>query len=62
MNFSPDPFSEGLSFEDHLLCEIQSRAEPLSLAERVRLNERNVSLLETHAFKRAQSGEADVAS
>ena len=53
MNFSPDPFSEGLSFEDHLHCEIESRAESPSLAERVRLNERNFSLLETHALKRA---------
>ncbi len=34
MNFSLDPFSEGLSFEDHLPCEIESRAEPPSLAAR----------------------------
>ena len=51
MNFSLDPFSEGLSFEDHLPCEIEPWAEPPSLAERVRLNERNVLLLKTYALE-----------
>ena len=51
MNFSPDPFSEGLSFEDHLPCEIESRPELPSLAERVRLNDRNFSLLKSHALE-----------
>ena len=51
MNFSPDPFSEGLSFEDHLPCEIDSPVEPPSLAERFRLNDRNFSLLKTHALE-----------
>jgi hypothetical protein len=59
MNFSLDPFSEGLSFEDHLPCEIESRAEPPSLAERVRLNERNVSLLKTHALEDYQRRDID---
>ena len=59
MNFSLDPFSEGLSFEDHLPCEIEPRAEPPSLAERVRLNERNVSLLKTHALEDYQRRDID---
>ena len=59
MNFSPDPFAEGLSFEDHLPCAIESRVEPPSLAERVRLNERNVSLLKTHALEDYQRRDID---
>ena len=59
MNFSPDPFSEGLSFEDHLPCEIESRVEPPSLAERVRLNDRNFSLLKTHALEDYQRRDID---
>ena len=59
MNFSLDPFSEGLSFEDHLPCEIESRAEPPSLAERVRLNERNVLLLKTYALEDYQRRDID---
>ena len=59
MNFSPDPFSEGLSFEDHLPCAIESRVEPPSLAERVRLNDRNFSLLKTHALEDYQRRDID---
>ena len=59
MNFSPDPFSEGLSFEDHLPCEIESRVELPSLAERVRLNDRNFSLLKTHALEDYQRRDID---
>ena len=51
MNFSPDPFAEGLSFEDRLPCAIESCVAAPSLAERVRLNDRNVSLLKTHALE-----------
>ena len=59
MNFSPDPFSEGLSFEDHLPCEIESRMGLPSLAERVRLNDRNFSLLKTHALEDYQRRDID---
>ena len=59
MNFSPDPFSEGLSFEDQLPCAIESRVEPPSLAERVRLNDRNFSLLKTHALEDYQRRDID---
>ena len=59
MNFSPDPFSEGLSFEDHLPCEIESRLELPSLAERVRLNDRNFSLLKSHALEDYQRRDID---
>ena len=59
MNFSPDPFSEGLSFEDQLPCAIEPRVEPPSLAERVRLNDRNFSLLKTHALEDYQRRDID---
>ena len=59
MNFIPDPCSEVLSFEEHLPCEIESRVELPSLAERVRLNDRNFSLLKTHALEDYQRRDID---
>lgn len=59
MPFSEQPFSEGLSYTDHLPFTVTHQAEQPPVAERVRMNERNLSLLKTHALEDFQRREID---
>ncbi|MGB1341849.1 MAG: PilZ domain-containing protein, partial [Pseudomonadales bacterium] len=59
MPFSEQPFSEGLSYSDHLPFTVTKRSEQPPVAERVRMNERNFSLLKTHALEDFQRREID---
>jgi len=59
LNFSSAPLDDGLSFEDQLPLAIVPCEVLPTMSERVRLNDRNVSLLKTHALEDFQRREID---
>ena len=59
IQYSLRPLAEGLSYSDHLSFSIARRTDPPPLAERVRMNDRNLSLLKTHALEDFQRREID---
>lgn len=59
IQYVASPLAEGLSYSDCLPFSITQRADPPPLAERVRMNDRNFSLLKTHALEDFQRREID---
>ena len=59
LKFSRAPLDEGLSFDDRLPLALAVCDQLPTVSERVRLNDRNVSLLKTHALEDFQRREVD---
>jgi hypothetical protein len=59
VKFSQSPLDDGLSFDDRLPLAFVVCHHLPTISERVRLNDRNVSLLKTHALEDFQRREVD---